>query len=66
MIVKITYNILSSEYQIWISKYKNGRNEQDLRFGQYLHINYDMSNVIDVFHKESATQVFNILVKQLF
>lgn len=63
---KITYNILLTEYQIWISEYKNGRNEEDLRFGQYLHINYDMSNVTDVFHKESATEVFNILVKDLF
>lgn len=61
----LTTEILTNEYNNWLINNKNGRNSEDLRFGQYLHINYNMDNLTDVFYKESATDAFNILLKNL-
>ena len=59
----LTAEILTNEYNNWLIDNKNGRNIEDLRFGQYLHINYNMDNLTDVFYKENANDVFNILLK---
>ena len=60
---KLTDRILATEIYNWYKAFKNGRNEDDLRFGQYLHINYDMDGLTDVFHKENAVDVCKILYK---
>ena len=60
---KLTYTIFEQEFFRWHIKYGNGRNEDDLRFGQYLHINYNMNSLTDVFHKENAADVCKILYK---
>jgi hypothetical protein len=58
---KLTEEILLSEYYNWYDQFQDGRNNDDLRFGQYLHITYDTFNLTDVFYTENATDVFNIL-----
>ena len=61
---KLTPDALENEFFIWHMSYgSNGRNEDDLRFGQYLHINYDMEGLTNVFHKENAADVCKILYK---
>ena len=48
------------EYAVWGVQYGDGRDMQDLRFGQYIHNTYDL--VPDVaFYTESATEAFEEL-----
>ena len=55
---------LISEYAIWGVQYGNGRNKQDLRFGQYIHNTYHL--VPDVgFYTEYATDAFEELYDKL-
>ena len=41
----LTIEILDAEHQIWLTKYKRGRNEQGLRFGQYMWNYYDLDKL---------------------
>lgn len=36
----LTITELNAEYIKWLSMYGNSRNESDLRFGQFIHIEY--------------------------
>lgn len=70
---KLTIEILNQEYNNWIKKFGPGRNKDDLRFGQYLHINYDIDSLFtennqhvnDGFYTESAYTVYDIFVEKL-
>lgn len=55
---------LISEYAIWGISYGDGRNKQDLRFGQYIHNTYHLVPDID-FYTESATDAFEGLYAKL-
>lgn len=50
---------LLEEYQNWIKRWGIGRNDQDLRFGQYLINKYGTgSSCPEVFYEESAITVY--------
>lgn len=53
--------ILCDEYTEWVSKNGFGRNIHDVRFGQYLHSEYDLPE--DVYYLEDAREIFSRLVK---
>ena len=57
---------LNLEYVQWCIANKDGRNEQDLRFGQYLWIKYEnITDFTDVFNYESAEKVYLTLTKEI-
>jgi len=63
----LTYSLLNGEYLSWALRYGDDRNENDLRFGQYLHSKYDMSEFkIDVFYFEDYEEVYSELLKDLY
>jgi hypothetical protein len=53
---------LAAEYLSWAKKYGNGRNEQDLRFGQYI---CNLANITNsaIFNEENATLAFAMLLE---
>lgn len=54
---------LNLEYIQWCVASGDGRNEQDLRFGQYLWTKYDnMKDFTDVFNYESAKKAYTTLL----
>lgn len=55
---------LNLEYIQWELKNKDGRNADDLRFGQYMHNKYIVEGV-DVFYIESAENVYYKLLNTL-
>ena len=62
----LDYSKLNGEYITWSIEHSDGRNEQDLRFGQYLWSKYDnMKDFTDVFHKESCEEAYSILLRDL-
>jgi hypothetical protein len=64
--MELDYSRLNGEYITWSLTNGDGRNEQDLRFGQYLYSKYDnMKNFTDVFYKESCEEVYSILLTDL-
>jgi hypothetical protein len=64
--MELDYSRLNGEYISWSLTNGDGRNEQDLRFGQYLYSKYDnMKNFTDVFYKESCEEVYSILLTDL-
>jgi hypothetical protein len=64
--MELNYSRLNGEYITWSLTNGDGRNEQDLRFGQYLYSKYDnMKNFTDVFYKESCEEVYSILLTDL-
>ena len=63
---KLDLKNLNSEYIKWISENGMGRNSSDLRFGQYIHNNYDLSFLgyemdNDAFYEEKANDSLDIL-----
>jgi hypothetical protein len=65
--MKLTYQILNKEYLYWSTMIGDGRNKEDIRFGQRMHILYDMSDFkIDVFYKESCEEVYVELLEDLY
>lgn len=57
-------SILVDEYVHWIRTYGNGRNEDDLRFGQYLINKYGTGKSCPaVFYEESASVVFTAVTE---
>lgn len=45
--LQITPEILNLEYVSWTSKYSIGRNDEDLRFGQYIWMNYKLPRTLE-------------------
>ena len=62
----LDYTRLNGEYLNWSLKYGDGRNNQDLRFGQYLHAEYWMTRFrTDVFYEESCETTYSRLLTEL-
>ena len=61
----LTTERLNLEYITWILDNGDGRNSDDLRFGQFLHNNYKMDGLTDVFYIESAINVYDQLLISL-
>lgn len=60
----LTSENLSSEYIAWDFFHKDGRNEEDLRFGQYIHNAYRL--VPDVgFYTESSSEAYVEIYEKL-
>lgn len=65
--MELNYSRLNGEYISWSLTNGDGRNSDDLRFGQYLWSKYDnMKEFTDVFHKESCEDTYSILLKDLY
>jgi hypothetical protein len=57
---------LNLEYLSWTIDNGEGRNSDDLRFGQFLHIKYNKElGTPDVFYVENATSAYETLLKHL-
>ena len=56
---------LNGEYLSWAVENGDGRNSQDLRFGQYLWSKYNMRDFTDVFNMESCERVYSTLLEDL-
>lgn len=64
---ELSYELLNGEYLNWALQYGEERNEDDLRFGQYLHNKYDMSNFkADVFYTEDYEETYSELLGDLY
>ena len=62
--MELNLSLLGSEYRIWNMRWSNGRNKDDLRFGQYLWSKYEnMKDFTDVFNFESAEKAYNTLIE---
>ena len=56
---------LNLEYISWNIDNGEGRNSDDLRFGQMLHNKYEMGTLTDVFYIETPKVVYDTLLKDL-
>jgi hypothetical protein len=64
--MQLDWSRLNGEYLSWSLENGEGRNVDDLRFGQYLWSKYDnMKEFTDVFHMESCETVYSTLLKDL-
>ena len=64
--MQLDWSRLNGEYLSWSLENGEGRNVQDLRFGQYLWSKYDnMKEFTDVFYFESCEDVYSTLLKDL-
>lgn len=65
--MELNYSRLIGEYLDWSLTHGDGRNKQDLRFGQYLWSKYDnMKLFSDVFYTESCETVYSTLLNDLY
>lgn len=68
--MKLTWSKLNSEYLEWSRENGEGRNKNDLRFGQYLYIKYDLTDLnnldIDPFYVEGCENVYSMLLGCLY
>ena len=59
-------NQLNQEFLNWTSEWGNGRNPEDLRFGQYLHLMYKIpDSLMDGFYDESPLKAYRAIYKIL-
>ena len=62
----LNWSRLNGEYLSWSIKNGDGRNTDDLRFGQYLWSKYEnMKDFTDVFHYESCEKTYSTLLTNL-
>lgn len=61
----LTTERLNLEYITWILDNGDGRNSDDLRFGQFLHNKYKLDGLSDVFYIESAINAYDQLLISL-
>ena len=63
---KLTLEALTAEFESWIESYGDGRNEDDIRFGQYIWAHYDLNTEDfdgpDGFYAELPALAFDQLV----
>ena len=65
--MELNYSRLNGEYISWSIEHGDGRNKQDIRFGQYLHTKYNnMKDFTDVFYMESCESVYSTLLDDLY
>jgi hypothetical protein len=70
--LELTADLLNEEFTTWLSKFKNGRNADDLRFGQYIWCKYDVGKLfpvpnsgLDGFAAESPLKAFHQILEKL-
>jgi len=65
---ELTWERLNYEYLNWALKYGEERNEDDLRFGQYLDLKYDMDKEWSdsIFYLEDYEEVYSELLNKLY
>jgi hypothetical protein len=56
---------LNLEYLSWTIDNGDGRNSDDLRFGQFLQNKYQLDGLTDVFYVENATSAYETLLTDL-
>jgi hypothetical protein len=64
--MELDINILNDEFLIWTGDFGNGRNNNDLRFGQFLHCKYHIETkeddgFYDEVPRDSYTKIINNL-----
>ena len=64
--------LLRSELVDWLNTWSTGRDDRDLRFGQYIWSKYDMSKLfpipdagIDGFSTESPSHAYNQIIHKI-
>lgn len=68
--MQLTIERLNGEYLNWTLNYNQGRNDQDLRFGQFLDWKYGLElhlsdRSVGLFYNESADEVYNEILRVL-
>ena len=64
--MKLTIERLNGEYLNWAIEHGNGRNGEDLRFGQYISNKYKLDeNCPNVFYYEGVEFTYNSLLEYL-
>ena len=62
----LTLERLNGEYLSWAIEFGNGKNKEDLRFGQYISNKYNLDeDCPDVFYFEGAEFVYNMLLNYI-
>lgn len=65
--MQLDYSRLNGEYLNWSLKNGDGRDKDDIRFGQFLWNKYNnMNEFTDVHHIESCEKVYSTLLKDLY
>lgn len=64
--MELNINILNDEFLVWTGDFGNGRNKQDLRFGQFIHLKYNIETeeddgFYDEVPRNSYTKIINNL-----
>lgn len=68
--MQLTIERLNGEYLNWTLNYDQGRNDQDLRFGQYLDWKYNLElhlsdRSVGLFYNENVDEVYNEILRVL-
>lgn len=68
--MQLTIERLNGEYLNWTLNYDQGRNDQDLRFGQYLDWKYNLELHLSdrsagLFYNENVDEVYNEILRVL-
>lgn len=68
--MQLTIERLNNEYLNWTLNYDQGRNDQDLRFGQYLDLKYNLElhlsdRSVGLLYNESTDEVYNEILRVL-
>jgi hypothetical protein len=68
--MELTIERLNGEYLNWSLQWGQGRNDQDLRFGQFLDWKYDLKlhlsdRSVGLFYNESVDEVYNEILRVL-
>lgn len=65
--MELTIERLNGEYLDWTLRFGQGRNDQDLRFGQYISNKYDIkarqlsNSDLDAFYTEQTDKSYDIM-----
>lgn len=67
----LNYSEINAEYLSWSLENGDGRNKDDLRFGQYLDHKYDLElhmsdRSVGLFYEESCENVYSAILRQLY
>ena len=68
--MQLTIERLNGEYLDWALQWGQGRNDQDLRFGQFLDWKYDLQlhlsdRSVGLFYNESVDEVYDEILRVL-
>lgn len=68
--MQLTIERLNGEYLDWALQWGQGRNDQDLRFGQYLDVKYDLQlhlsdRSVGLFYNENVDEVYDKILHVL-